>query len=121
MMDSLKNYTKCKWFLELNLHELKELYKQLEDIWNYRLCLTYTDKLKYTSDGKLFTLSVQKFFRINSKQTAQKILLSEFNRLVTEGNLESDRSTACQWILSALTLVHEDARSSMPWLYQSAL
>ena len=120
LMDSLKNYTKCRWFLELNLNELKELYKQLEDIWNYRLNISDTDKFKYTEDGKLFTLSVKKFYSIKNIHTAQNILLSEFNRLVTEGKLESDRSTACQWILSGLTLVHEDARSSMPWLYQSA-
>ena len=120
LMDSLKNYTKCKWFLDLNLIELKELYKQLEDIWNYRLNLSNSDRLLYTTDGKLFNISVQKFYKINNIYTAQKELLSVFKILVSDGKHESDRSTASQWILSALTLVHEDARSSLPWLYQSA-
>lgn len=120
IMDTLKNYTKCKWFLDLNLCQLKELYKQLEDIWNYRLNLSTLEKFKYTNDGKLFKMNVKNFYKINNIHTAQTILLSEFERLVTEGKSESDKCTASQWILSALTLVHEDARISLPWLYQSA-
>ena len=119
-MDNLKNYTKCEWFLSLNIAQLKELYKQMEDLWNYRLNLSNSQKLKYVSDGKLFTISVHKFNKINSKIKASEILLNDFNRLVTEGQSNSDKSTACQWILSGLTLVNLDARNSLPWLFQSA-
>ena len=92
----------------------------MEDLWNYRLNLTNSQKLNYTSDGKLFILNVHKFNKINSKCKMSNIILDEFNRLVTEGKTESDRSTACQWILSGLTLVNQDARNSLPWLFQSA-
>ena len=119
-MDNLKNYTKCEWFLSLNIIQLKELYKQMEDLWNYRLNLNHSQKLKYVSDGKLFTISVSKFSKLSSKFKASEILLNEFNRLVSEGQTESDRATACQWILSGLTLVNLDARNSLPWLFQSA-
>lgn len=119
-MDNLKNYTKCEWFLSLNIAQLKELYKQMEDLWNYRLNLNNSQKLRYTSDGKLFTISVHKFNKLSSKCKASEILLHEFNRLVTEGQTESDKATACQWILSGLTLVNLDARNSLPWLFQSA-
>ena len=119
-MDNLKNYTKCEWFLSLNIAQLKELYKQMEDLWNYRLNLSFNQKLKYVNDGKLFTISVHKFNKINSKYKASEILLNSFNRLVSEGQTESDKATACQWILSGLTLVNLDARNSLPWLFQSA-
>lgn len=92
----------------------------MEDLWNYRLNLNHSQKLKYVSDGKLFTISVSKFSKLSSKFKASEILLNEFNRLVSEGQTESDRATACQWILSGLTLVNLDARNSLPWLFQSA-
>jgi hypothetical protein len=119
-MDNLKNYTKCEWFLTLNIAQLKELYKQMEDLWSYRLNLNNVQKLKYITDGKLFTLSVSKFNKLNNRYTIANIILDEFNRLITEGQQEADRATGCQWILSGLTLVNLDARNSLPWLFQSA-
>ena len=120
LMDNLKNYTKCKWFLDLNTAYLKELYKQMEDIWNYRLNLSDSDKLRYVKNGKLFEMSVTKYYKINNINRLRKILLYNFRKLVTEGVTESDRSTASQWILSGLTLVSIDARNTFPWLFQSA-
>jgi len=119
-MDTLKNYTKCEWFLSLNLNQIKELYKQMEDLWNYRLHLNLTQKKKYTLDGKLFSLNVHKFNKLTSRYIAANIILDEFNRLLSEGKTDSDKTTACQWILSGLTLVNLDARNSLPWLFQSA-
>jgi hypothetical protein len=119
-MDKLKNYTKCKWLLELNLDSLKKLYKEMEDLWNYRLNLSNEEKKKYVSDGKLFTIEIYKIKKIKNKAKLSNIILNEFEKLVMGGQSFSDKSTACQWILSGLTLVHNDARETLPWLYQSA-
>jgi len=120
-MDALKNYTKCAWFLDLNSRLLKKLYKEMEDIWNYRLQLTKEDKLKYTKDGKLFAIEMHKISKINDKYKLSNLVLDEFEKLICDGQTESDRATACQWILSGLTLVNQDARDTLPWLYQSAM
>ena len=120
MIDNLKNYTKCKWFLDLNIIQLKELYKQMEDIWNYRLNLSSSEKLNYITNGNLFKLPVCKVMKISDINKLRRILLANFRKLVTEGNTISDRSTASQWILSGLTLVNLDARNTLPWLFQSA-
>lgn len=122
-MDNLKNYTKCDWFLDLSILGLKKLYKEMEDLWNYRLQLTNNDKLRYVknSDVNLFTLKeFQNIKKINNKHTLSNILLNSFEKLINDGQTESDKATACQWILSGLTLVNEDARNTLPWLYQSA-
>jgi len=119
-MDSLKNYTKCAWFLDLNISLLRKLYKEMEDIWNYRLQLTKEDKLKYTKDGKIFNMEMHKITKINDKYKLSNLILDEFEKLICDGQTESDRATACQWILSGLTLVNQDARDTLPWLYQSA-
>ena len=35
-IDLLGNYTDVNWFLDLNIYQLKTLYREAEDIWNYR-------------------------------------------------------------------------------------
>ncbi len=120
LMDNLKNYTKCRWFLDLKILQLKELYKQMEDIWNYRLNLSEDQKKKYVTDGKLFIMPVSKFYKINDINKLRTILLGNFKKMVTEGKTDSDKATASQWILSGLTLVNLDARDTLPWLFQSA-
>lgn len=120
-MDNLNNYTKCEWFLDLSLRKLKLLYKELEDIWNYRLNLTDEQKYKYVSDGKLFQIPVKTIFDMTNKYALSKIILFEFNKMISEGQTHSDKTTASQWILGGLTLVNEDARNTLPWLYSSMM
>ena len=120
-MDMLNNYTKCEWFLDLNIKELMILYKELEDIWNYRLNLSDSEKLKYTSDGKLFEIPLKIIYNKKSKLELQRILLGNFNKLIEEGKSKSDKITASQWILAGLTIVNRDARDTLPWLYSSLI
>lgn len=120
-MDNLKQYTKCEWFLSLNLQLLRSLYKYMEDMWNYRIGLSSQSKLRYVTNGKVFTETMVSIWRITDKYKLANILLNDFDRMVSEGITESDKSTACLWILSGLTLVNTDARNAMPWLYESAV
>lgn len=120
LIDDLKHYTQCSWFTNLSLNQLKELYKQIEDIWNYRVGLTNQDKFKYVKNGKLFTCKIHEINSIKSKNVLSKILLEDFERLVTEGQTTEDCQTGALWVLSALTIVSYDARQAMPWLFQSA-
>jgi|TARA_B100000925_G_scaffold91714_1_gene66570 hypothetical protein len=119
-IDDLGQYTQCCWFLNLGLANLKELYKQVEDIWNYRAELKNEDKLNFVKDGKIFTKKVHEINAIKSRNQLRHILLDDFYRLVTEGKTKSDCQTGALWILSALTIVSYDARSAMSWLFQSA-
>ncbi len=120
IMDDLKQYTQCSWFLSLNLVQLKELYKQLEDLWNYRINLSINNKKKYVKNGTLFTDKVQVINKINSKIKLANILLDNFEKLVTEGENSEFCTTGALWILSGLTIVSKNAREALPWLYQSA-
>ena len=95
-----------------------------EKDFNYiRNELSNNEKLRYVknSDVNLFTLKeFQNIKKINNKHTLANILLNSFEKLINDGQTDSDKATACQWILSGLTLVNEDARNTLPWLYQSA-
>ena len=119
-IDDLGQYTQCSWFLNLGLASLKELYKQVEDIWNYRAELKPEDKLKFVKDGEIFKKKVHEINAIKSRNQLRHILLDDFYRLVTEGNSKSDCQTGALWVLSAMTIVSYDARSAMSWLFQSA-
>lgn len=122
-MDDLKNYTKCAWFLDLELNGLYKLYKEMEDMWNYRLNLSSSDKLNYVKSNDINLYTLKEFGslkKITNKYSVSNIILDSFEKLICDGKTESDRATACQWILSGLTLVHQDARDTLPWLYQSA-
>ena len=120
LIDELGQYTQCNWFLNLNLVCLKELYKQLEDIWNYRAELTPEDKKRYVKSGKLFTHKVHEINAIKSRNQLAHILLDDFEKLITQGETKSDCQTGALWILSGLTIVSYDARIAMAWLFQSA-
>jgi len=119
-IDRLNNYTKCSWFLSLNLVELKSLYYFIFDMWHYRLNLSPTEKIKYINGPQLFNIEYKIIRRYTNHYKLSNIILGIFDRLLTEGRTDSDKSTAANWILSALTLVNMDARLAFPWLYQAA-
>ena len=120
MMDNLKQYTQCNWFLDLNLVQMKELYKQLEDLWNYRINLSLDNKKKYVKSGILFEHKILSINKITSRIKLANILLDNFEKLITEGDNKEFCTTGALWILSALTIVSKNARDALPWLYQSA-
>tara|TARA_B110000208_G_C11761064_1_gene426934 strand:- start:401 stop:1372 length:972 start_codon:yes stop_codon:yes gene_type:complete len=119
-IDDLGSYTKCNWFLDLKLRSLKDLYYFIGDMWNYRLNLSGTDRKNYIKSDKLFVISYTDLKKYTNYYKTANIILSIFNRLLSEGKSSSDKSTAANWILSSLTLVNLDARTAYPWLYQAA-
>ena len=119
-IDNLDNYTKCSWFLNLNLSKLKNLYFFIFDMWNYRLNLNTIEKKKYIKELPLFHIKYQDIKKYSNYYKISNIILTIFNRLISEGQTKSDKSTAANWILSALTLVSKDASIAYPWLYQAA-
>lgn len=120
IMDRLKQYTQCEWFLDLNLVQLKDLYKQMEDLWNYRANLTAENKKSYVKSGKLFDIKFSIIDKITDKIKLSNILLDNFESLITEGKTISDRTTGALWVLSGLTIVSNGARDALPWLFQAA-
>lgn len=119
-IDDLGSYTKCNWFLDLKLRRLKDLYYFIGDMWNYRLNLSIEDKKNYIKSDKLFVIKYTDLKEYTNYYKTANIILSIFNRLLSEGKSSSDKSTAANWILSSLTLVNLDARVAYPWLYQAA-
>ena len=124
-IDTLGYYTNIEWFLnlsrELNIKFIKELY----DIWNYRAGLNEEKKIEICPhcDGNPFRninltlLNIRTIPDITIKNMSIMII-TNFLSPNTE-NDNGNKNISAMYILSALTLVSNDAADCLPWLYLS--
>jgi hypothetical protein len=122
-MDSLEvvaSGTKLEWFTNLSFISLKNLYKVLEDIWNYRTQMTQLQKNKIVPDGNIFKHNIYQIMNMNieNQEKLKDILLDTMDKLVSSGLTNEDKSTGCYYILIAFTEVNPIAAIEMPWLVQ---
>ena len=79
-----------EWFTSLSARRLKILYKELEDLWNYRAQLTNHMKiLLCPPDGRIFTTPISEVMSYQVKEDLQELILSEINKFTgcqTEAN-----------------------------------
>ena len=79
-----------EWFTGLSVRRLKILYKELEDLWNYRAQLTNSMKmLLCPPDGRIFTTPIAGVMNYQVKEDLQDLILGEvykFTRCQTEAN-----------------------------------
>lgn len=118
-MDELKLYTQPDWFLQLNLKQLKKLYLEIKDLWEYRSQLNNLMRLTYVKTGKIFNLKIYNVNAISNKLELQNLLLKEFNRMIHQGITDTHCITSCYWILTCLTMVSHSAAMGYPHLVQS--
>ena len=116
--DMLNNYTDVRWFLNLRKKSLKKLYKNAEDIWNYRAQLTPNMKKKIIPDGKAFKTPIWYVEKLNNKLEIQNIILNEFDSFVSLGETKDDKILGAMWMLTSLVSVSPDAANAMPQYIQ---
>lgn len=115
----LNNYVDVNWFLNLNQFQLKKLYRNAEDIWNYRIQhLTTEIRKKHIKNNDAFKMPIYVFFKIKNINKMRKIILNEFKKFVTEGETIEECKTGAMWMLTALVEVSPEACNAMPWLLQ---
>jgi hypothetical protein len=115
IMDSLDQYTNPKWFIELNIKELKNFYKELEDIWNYRLSLTLDIKKKIIPpNGKLFTIKPYNLYKIKDIEIIQNYCLDIIEKLITSSEDKSDKVNGCLYVLFSFVIVSKSAAKDLP-------
>tara|TARA_B100000989_G_C19500130_1_gene453862 strand:+ start:245 stop:1345 length:1101 start_codon:yes stop_codon:yes gene_type:complete len=121
-MDSLGNYTSISWFNNLNKMELIIFLKELIDIWEYRANLSILIKRQicppFGNPFRKLNININNIHSYNTI-TIKKNILYVLEELITKGIDNDSKSLGSYYILSALTLVSNDAAESMPWLYES--
>ena len=105
-----------EWFLNLRRSELKNLYRNLEDIWNYRLQLTYEMKASIAPpNGLVFTTPVQEVM-IMEKQDLQELLLQELLKF-DGARTETDKKLGFMYFIIGLGSVSLDCHNAhQGWL-----
>ena len=111
--------TNPQWFHNLTVPYLKEYYKILEDVWNYRAQLSPQKQLEIVPQGQLFKISVKDVFKLSNKQKIQNIIINEIDMLISSAEDIENKSLGCYYVLTALIEVSPECFQSLPWLAQN--
>ena len=120
-IDSLGNYSNCNWFLSLNRNQIIKFVRELADIWSYRAQLSVeTKRAICPPNGDPFRNLNMSLIHISQNfNIVRKVVLEVLEKLVNTGVDKDSKSLGAYYVLGALTLVNQDAATSLPWLFQS--
>jgi hypothetical protein len=126
-IDRLGNYTMSDWFSRLSREKYLYLYKRIRELWNYRAMLEDETKRLICPFFDPFQFRLSRYSAyINTQRErdlteieCRKICVIAMENLIYTGRDDIIKNTMTAHILSALTLVSSDARTTMPWLYDS--
>lgn len=110
--------TRLEWFNNLNIIQLKNYYKVLEDIWNYRANLTAQQKAEICPNKHMFSISINSICTIHNPIKIKNIILNEMEALVTTSDNINHRHTGAYYTLIAFTEISSECAQDMPWLIQ---
>lgn len=93
------------WFLNLNMNGLKRLYKELEDIWNYRANLNPLVKRDIAPpNGQLFAMPVSEYNSYNSWIDLFEVLINDLMKILN-ARTSSDMNLGFMYIIIGLSTV----------------
>ena len=121
-IDELGYYSILEWFNTLSINQFKRFHEYLVDIWQYRLQLPISQKIKIVPPhGNPFIKSTAQINSYNCINMVRKSIFSSINIMMNSAENIEDQKLGCMYVLMALTLVNNIAAQDLPWLYQSAI
>jgi len=103
-----------QWILSLNLINLKKLYRNLEDIWNYRAYLTNDIKSKIAPpNGLVYNISVREVNDMNNRNDIINIIITETNKFNNAIEI-SDKTLGYMYFLIGLGEISQECLQSNP-------
>jgi hypothetical protein len=125
-INSLGNYSASEWFTVLQRAELIRFIRNVHDIWFYRANLSQEMKERICPpNGNPFVLHNAhvnlNVLTLLTDPEIRTICVSIIERMVRRGVSHDDQSLGAFYVLATLTIVNEDARNAMPWLYAAVL
>jgi len=119
-INELGNYADSKWFTDLSQMRVVLFIRELYDIWYYRAQLSVeTRRAIVPPHGNPFIGLNLHLVQNQTEENIQKCALRIIESLVKSGHNNDNRALGAIYVLCALTLVSEDARAALPWLFQS--
>tara|TARA_Y100000768_G_scaffold307929_5_gene242095 strand:+ start:39056 stop:40024 length:969 start_codon:yes stop_codon:yes gene_type:complete len=118
-IDSLGNYSQIEWYNSLNHHRTVRFIQELKDIWAYRLNLSHEMKRNIIGNYDPFhTLNIGTLINVPLEEL--KIFgLNIIEKFITSGRTNEYKTLGSIYVLSALTLVNQNAAMALPHLYES--
>jgi hypothetical protein len=119
-INELGNYADSNWFTNLSRHMIVLFIREVYDIWNYRAQLTEQIMRDIVPPhGNPFIGMNLHLAQTQDNEHLRKQAIKIIEYLVKSGRTQETCSLGAYYVLAALTLVSEDARNALPWLYQS--
>jgi hypothetical protein len=120
-IDSLGNYSDPSWFLSLNRQQMLKFVRELHDIWDYRAQLSPETKRNICPpNGDPFrNINTSQILNETNIDNIRKIVYPLLEKFVNSGVDKDGKSLGAYYVLGALTLVNENAATSLPWLFHS--
>ena len=117
-INNLGNYADSMWIEGLNKNQIIKYIFELKDIWEYRANLTNQTKFQIYKFGNPFFDIPSNLLVSYNDNKLKKILVNLMRRLISSED-NNVASLGAFYILGTLTLIEENSRNAMPWLYQS--
>jgi hypothetical protein len=120
-IDALGNYSSPSWFHELNRNQLYRFIIELRDIWTYRAQLSMDVKRAICPPyGEPFQNLNLTMIRVDYDLVRVKeTIVGVLEKMVNTGIDVDSKTLGAYYVLSALTIVSQQAANALPWLYQS--
>jgi hypothetical protein len=122
-IDALGNYSNAQWFLTLNRNQLIKFLRELVDIWQYRANLSNDVKRSICPpSGNPFQIlpNYNILQTLENLDDVRRIILEILEKLVNTGIDKDNKCLGAYYVLGAITLVNNDAATSLPWLFEAA-
>lgn len=118
-IDELGNYTNVMWFLQLSNTQLRVLVLRLYHLWGHietglqhRIC----PRRNPFGVGNIGAYNVSE---TRSIQENRAIALRIGETMVYDGELQEHRTLGAMYFLTAMTVVSQEVRQAIPWLYEN--
>lgn len=120
-INSLGNYADAAWFMNLEREQHIRFIRELIDIWQYRAELTPETKQNICPPNGVPFGSVPPSIYIYNREMLLSINAKVIENLVKNGTNRDCMCLGAYYVLAALTIVSQEARAAMPWLYESVV
>ena len=115
-IDNSGYYCQPIWFLNLNLSLLKRLYKNLEDLWNYRLQITPEVKSRICPpNGLVFTTRISDVNHYTNRDELRDLLLNDIIKFQNAVSFE-DKKLGYMYFIIGLGTVSRPCVETHEWL-----
>lgn len=119
-INDLGNYADHNWLWSLSRIQLVRYIRELYDIWVYRANLSNEIKIQICppTGNPFIGAPIHMLQTLDRNKLIQASLTIIQSMVMRSGDIPS-RALGANYVLSALTLVNENAAMSLPWLYQA--